>query len=254
MHAMSNSTAATALDAEKSERRARVKRAIVLLSVLAAHGLLVLLLVLSRRVPEAVRVPTSLQLLSLNDTPGIPAKPVAARSVTPDPPKPTPVPAPTSAPPSPTTGVAAAGVVGASVGVDGGCAMAAAIGRAIEADSPAVAALLALPPDVRTSADAVMIWNSGWLSAPATDGTDGLLPVRKVIEQVFAASEPQCVDAPMTGPQFIPVSVSDRTMMLVVGSGNWTWISMRESNRDGAEQHLDASGIAKSAIAAPSKN
>lgn len=245
MGLMSYSAAVPADRFADKDRRARAKRLVVLLGVLAAHCLLVLLLVLGRRAPEAIRVSSGLQVLSLDNKPGVPAKPAAARSVTPEPPKPAPAPTALTAPPPVMAGVAAGGVVGASVGVDGGCAMSAAIARAIEADAPAAAALLALPPEVRTSADAVMIWNSGWLSAPAADGSDGLLPVRQVIERVFAASETQCVEAKITGPQFIPISVGDRTMMLVVGSGDWAWKEMVESGSYGAGGVLDASRVAQ---------
>lgn len=229
------------------ERYARWRRGGVLMLVLAAHLLVVLFLVLARRVPDARPVQATLQLLSLRNTPGAPAKPAAARSVTPAPPKPTPAPVtlPTP-PPPPVIGLAAGGeVVGASVGVDGGCAMPTAIAKAIEGNPAAIAALQALPPEVRSKADAVMIWDTDWLRAPASDGSDGLLPVRQVIEQVFAASAPQCIEVPVTGPQFIPVTVSDRTVMLVVGSGNWAWKNLLDLKSYDTKQRLDASQRSK---------
>lgn len=224
------------------ECSARWRRHGVLVLVLAAHLLVLLFFVLERRAPEARPIEATLQLLSLKNAPGKPAKPAAVRSVTPTPPKPVPAPVTLPAPPPPpVVGIAAGGVIGASVGVDGGCAMSIAIAQAIEGTPTAIAALQALPPEVRTSADAVMIWDTGWLRAPSADGSDGLLVVRHVIEKVFAASPPQCVETPVIGPQFIPVTVGDRTVMLVIGSGNWTWKNLVATESYGGKQRLDAS-------------
>lgn len=226
----------------RREISARWRRRGVLLMVLAAHLLVMLFFVFARRLPEARPVESTLQLLSLKNTAGVPAKPAATRSVTPIPPKPVPAPVTLPAPPPPPiVGIAAGGVAGASVGVDGGCAMSIAIAQAIEATPAAIAALQALPPEVRSSADAVMIWNTGWLRSPTADGSDGLLPVRQVFEQVFAASAPQCTEAQVTGPQFIPVTVGDRTVMLVVGSGSWAWKNLLELESYDAKPRLDAS-------------
>ena len=57
----------------------------------------------------------------------------------------------------------AAAAAASGNGAGAGCGMAGVIGRAIAADPAAMAALAALPAGVRTEADAVMLWNGGWI-------------------------------------------------------------------------------------------
>lgn len=96
--------------------------------------------------------------------------------------------------------------------------------RAIVADPVAVAAVIDAPPETRSIAEAIVMWNAGW-SNFATSAESPLNPTRLVVEQSLASVEDLCLDEPIAGPRLIPIPVADsqRTMFLVFGSGNWTW-------------------------------
>lgn len=122
----------------------------------------------------------------------------------------------------------------------GGCALAQAVGDAILADAGAMAYLEALPPEARTEADAVMLWDGRWqvpdgprverrppvasTANPAEMATPGAL--RGVIEQVIRDAQPECRDAPVLGPRFIALPTPSRTTMIVIGSGEWRWADL----------------------------
>ena len=93
-----------------------------------------------------------------------------------------------------------------------------------------MAQLATLPPEVRSRADAVFIWNGEWLihsgappvvtsAAPAAIDS----PLQRTIESAVASAATECRAAPMTGPAFIAVQEGTKTTMLVVGSGIWRW-------------------------------
>ena len=121
----------------------------------------------------------------------------------------------------------------ASGGGEGtGCAMAMVVARAITTNPEAMAALAVLPRDLRTEADAVMLWNGTWLSideppvVSLTSPEDLLGPLKQVVIDALVASPVECRDADTIGPQFIPIQEPGWTTMLVVGSGVWRWSSM----------------------------
>ena len=121
-------------------------------------------------------------------------------------------------------------------GSGAGCAMAAAIARAITENPDAMAALAALPPDLRTEADAVMLWNGEWTPddepsllsffAPEHPPEHPMEPLKQVVMATLRAAPLECQDTEVTGPQLIPVAEPGRTTMLVVGSGNWRWSAL----------------------------
>lgn len=115
-------------------------------------------------------------------------------------------------------------------GVTGGgsaCQLAADAAVAIQQDSVAMAELAALPPGVRSEADAVMLWNGVWFDqAPPANSTSPVVPtggLHLAIERIVAAAPAQCRDEAMLGPLFVPIPVGDRTTMLAIGSGAWRW-------------------------------
>ena len=132
-------------------------------------------------------------------------------------------------------------------GTGAGCGMAGVIGRAIAADPAAMAALDALPPGIRTEADAVMLWNGGWIDvggAPVSARpqslvpspvpslltkileSDPLAPLKQSVVAALAAAPADCRNLEVSGPQLIPITEPARTTMLVVGSGIWKWADL----------------------------
>ena len=109
-------------------------------------------------------------------------------------------------------------------GPAGQCATLDLVSKAIVADPVAVAAVIDAPPETRSIAEAIVMWNAGWSSA-AGNADSPLGAARAVVEQSLSSVEDSCLDEPITGPRLIPIAVADgqRTMFLVFGSGNWTW-------------------------------
>lgn len=104
--------------------------------------------------------------------------------------------------------------------------MALSIARAIEADPAAMRVLADLTPDLRTAADAIMIWNGGWSRASVYPGGEIADPLRQVVMREVAAAPIECRESGMLGPQVIAVADRGWTAMLAVGSGVWRWADL----------------------------
>lgn len=132
----------------------------------------------------------------------------------------------------------------AGTGTGHGCGMAGVVAKGISENPDAMAAVAALPDDVRSETDAVMLWNGAWLDTGQTSVLSalpiGLVPPSAdpvaALKQVILASLEQapaeCLEVETIGPQFIPISEPGRTTMLVIGSGAWRWSSLLEPEID----------------------
>lgn len=104
----------------------------------------------------------------------------------------------------------------------GSCPMLDAIGRALAADPRALAAIAAAPPDVRSEAGAIALWNGAWAATAATASAP-LAPVREMVERTLAAAPKECLDVAETGPRLVTVGDAARPTLIVLGSGVWRW-------------------------------
>jgi hypothetical protein len=117
-----------------------------------------------------------------------------------------------------------------------------------------MAELEALPAQARTQADAVMLWDGGWLQsasalspAPADTPNGSVLTLgqlRRVVEQELRKAQTECRNAMVTGPQFIALPGVRRTTIIVVGSGQWRWEDLLrpdEANQPSARNPAQAS-------------
>lgn len=125
----------------------------------------------------------------------------------------------------------------------GQCATLDEIGKAIIADPLAVTAVLQSPPETRSIAEAIVMWNAGW-SPAASSPESPLGAARTVVELSLNAVEDGCLDEQIAGPRLvaIPVPGGQRTMFLVFGSGTWTWRELLNDSVEAvqmipAEQH-----------------
>lgn len=199
----------------------RSQRIGVLASVVGLHvGLLVVFLVASDAAPPQVVKPGVMSLIALNaevpaqrppPPPVLPSKLVdeirkltaEAQAMEPD-----------------STALAAP---------SGQCATLDVVSKAIVADPSAVMAVIQSPPETRSIAEAVVMWNAGWSNAASTPQSP-LSPARTVVEQTLGLVENGCLDEPIVGPRLVQIAVPDgqRTMFLVFGSGHWTWRQLVE--------------------------
>ena len=109
-------------------------------------------------------------------------------------------------------------------GASGVCSTPAVVHDALLFDPEAMAAIRNAPPETRSIADAVVIWNEGW--SPAALASNGpLAVVRATIELSLSTVPDFCLDEPVAGPRLVPIpdAGATRTIFLVIGSGHWTW-------------------------------
>lgn len=120
----------------------------------------------------------------------------------------------------------------------GGCAPLEIVTKAIVANPAAMESVINAPPETRSIAEAVVIWNAGWsVAAESPDAPLG--PARSIVEQSLEWIDDGCLDAPIAGPRLVPIPDGEGTMFLVFGSGAWTWRELVAS-----PEPSDKSGIA----------
>ena len=138
--------------------------------------------------------------------------------------------------------IAAAAAKSAKGAVAGsGCSIAGKVGDAITHNPAALEQLAALPPEMRSVANAVFVWNGEWLigprASPNSDSTGTVTidnPLQKTIESAVASAATECRAAQMSGPAFIAVQEDTRSTMLVIGSGVWRWDQLQPTECDAA--------------------
>ena len=219
------------------DSRYYLRRGTLLLTIVAAH-LLVLWLVLLLTAFTG-RAPARAKTLAVFDVsevekPDAPAKPAEQVRVS-------------KVQPQllvPTTLTIDAPPAAAGSGTGQGCGMAGLLAKGISESPEAMAAVAALPKEVRSETDAVMLWNGTWLDTgqasvlsavpvlSAMTGQDPVTALKTVILATLAAAPPECREVESLGPQFIPIAETGRTTMLVIGSGAWRWSSLIEPDAD----------------------
>lgn len=217
------------------ERDARfyLRRSALLLAIVAAHLLILWLALLltgfTGRPPQRAK---TLALFDVSEvkTPDSPAKPAEHVQVSKIKPQQL----------VPTILTIDAPPAAAGSGTGQGCGMAGVLAKGISENPEAMAAVAALPRDVRSEADAVMLWNGTWLDTgrsaalsalPVVSAMAGQEPVtvlKTVILATLAAAPAECREVELLGPQLIPIAEPGRTTMLVIGSGAWRWSSLSE--------------------------
>lgn len=106
------------------------------------------------------------------------------------------------------------------------CPIAEDVAKGIIADPEALAAVINAPPETRSIADAIVLWNAAWAPATASDTPEvqaPLEPVRTNVQATLQALPEDCLSLIVTGPRLIAVPNGGRTMILVFGSGDWAW-------------------------------
>ena len=118
----------------------------------------------------------------------------------------------------------------APAGASGVCSTLAVVLDALLLDAAAIDAIRSAPPDARSVADAIVIWNEGW-APPALTPDAPLAVVRATIEKSLSTVTDSCLDEPVPGPRLgpIPDAGAGRTTFLVFGSGTWTWRALLTS-------------------------
>ena len=115
----------------------------------------------------------------------------------------------------------------APAGASSACATIGAVLDGLLLDPTTLVSLRAAPPETRSIAGAVMMWNEGWIPAALTPDTP-LWTVRANVEATLATVPDACLDEEIIGPRLLPIPDANGTdtMFVVLGSGRWMWRQM----------------------------
>ena len=135
-----------------------------------------------------------------------------------------PSPRPAAAPAAPTA--AASPTPPAAQG--GGCNIETALQARLGGDPAVLSALRSLPPEAKSVANAIQLWDGGWVTPAKLDAPELLVPVEQAIVQAVSAAPSGCAGQDVRGPRLIILSKGDDTFIISLGSGVWRWTDLLE--------------------------
>ena len=129
--------------------------------------------------------------------------------------------------PQPLTNAATPEVVQIAAAASGSpgaaCDIGGAVQKALQADPVTHPAVLLIPRQQRSAANAVVIWNGTWVDPAEVGGAGAFAAIRTGIRQVVAAAQADCREREIVGPRFMIVPEAETTMVIVVGNAAWRW-------------------------------
>jgi hypothetical protein len=89
-----------------------------------------------------------------------------------------------------------------------------------------------IPANDRSVANAIVLWNAGWITTTSAPTQVALATIRQTITQAIAAASPECRNQLQAGPRllYLPVNMGE-TLVLALGSGRWTWQQLVDGNQ-----------------------
>lgn len=109
------------------------------------------------------------------------------------------------------------------------CRLGVVLAGRMQSDTSLSEHLVALPRDARSVANAVMLWDGGWVPARAPDAESAMAGVRAALRQAAVGLEAACLEEMQTGPNLLTVVIDKGATVLVVGSGAWRWSDVLET-------------------------
>lgn len=98
---------------------------------------------------------------------------------------------------------------------------------ALQNDARVQAAFAQMPRKTRSVANALMLWDQGWVRAePAA--APGVREIADAVASGVRAAPEACRTALVRGPELITLNIGDETVVVAIGSGQWTWQSLLE--------------------------
>ncbi len=112
----------------------------------------------------------------------------------------------------------------AATAIGSGCDLTPQVQDALRHSDAIAHQLPAIPPARRSIANAIVVWNAGWIDSRVGPAQAPLAAIRQMIEQLVATSSAACRNQLQTGPRFVYLpDDAGKTTVLAVGSGEWTW-------------------------------
>lgn len=111
----------------------------------------------------------------------------------------------------------------------GGCDLTAPVEAALQADTNVAETLPLIARDRRSVANALAVWNQLWITADAKFPEPALEAIRETVRLTVVAASDACRSQTQSGPRLIYFIGQDRTTVLALGSGEWTWQQVADS-------------------------
>ncbi len=108
--------------------------------------------------------------------------------------------------------------------IGGACDLTNPVQTVLQADPDVRAQLPTIPADQRTAANAIVVWNAGWLHADDAAAKSAYAAIRTAVAGAVLAAPDACRAQVQSGPRLVFLTDShNRTTVLALGSGQWTW-------------------------------
>ena len=105
------------------------------------------------------------------------------------------------------------------------CPLVSSFRDALQLDLKTQAALAQIPRASRSVANAVMLWDGGWIVPEGSDPVR-MTSVRLAIAEIISGFSEACRSQTNFGPLFVPVDGKTGTIVLALGSGAWRWADL----------------------------
>lgn len=113
----------------------------------------------------------------------------------------------------------------------GACDLTAPVQAALQADRAVASALPQIPQARRSVANAIMIWDAGWITIDDPREAPARTAIRDTVAQTVAAASEQCRLQPQGGPRLILIPGQAAATVLALGSGVWRWQDVLDTAR-----------------------
>ena len=118
------------------------------------------------------------------------------------------------------------------------CDIASLVGNALAGSDDSLASIIAIDAAGLPVSRANMLWDGAWVSPASLLDTTPFSVVQQSVVQAITTAPPECQVEPITGPQFIMLDGvnAGRTIVLVIGSGSWSWNQLLPRTDPASEQ------------------
>lgn len=198
------------------------RKSLLFTSVLLAHLVIIVLLVISRHAVPSPEKQGNLSVFSLSAAPSQPSIPIKAPVIVQD-----------IKPISTTPAEAFAEQQQSAEGDPEGevCSPIDAVTTQLKNDPTVPAEINMVPRADRSISEAIVVWNAEWSNTAIAEDAP-LWNVRDRIESTLAELPLECLETPVAGPRLIPIVIDGSTTFLAFGSGQWTWQQLIEPQPD----------------------
>lgn len=131
--------------------------------------------------------------------------------------------------------------------IGGACDLTDPVQSALQANPDVRARLPMIPADQRSVANAIMVWNAGWLHSDDAAAKNAYAAIRDVVAGAVMAASDACRSQIQSGPRLVflhgVILPGDRgqTTVLALGSGQWTWQQVADTAFTPADRPMTGS-------------